>query len=305
MRHGSRRRRRRGAGCPRWSRVGRRRSLARRSNDLRSATFCAGSPTIRPISGRWSTDDPARLARLLSAPPEDSLDALIRALGERRDDEEAALMRALRDAKRESALLVALADIGGVWDVVAATEALTRFADAAVSAALAFLLRAGARAEKAGARSGRRRYRGALRPRRAGARQAGRAGTQLFERYRPDRSLRRGCGLDPRGQEPGPLFVRIAKALARILQERTSDGYVLRVDLRLRPDPASTPVALSTASAYAYYETRRPELGARRADQGASRRRRPGARARNFSGSSPLSSGANISTMPRSPTSTR
>ena len=47
----------------------------------------------------------------------------------------------------------------------------------------------------------------------------------------------------------------MAKALARLLQERTSDGYVLRVDLRLRPDPASTPVALSTASAYPYYET--------------------------------------------------
>ena len=50
-------------------------------------------------------------------------------------------MRALRIAKRESALLIALADIGGVWDVVETTEALTRFADAAVGAALAFLLR--------------------------------------------------------------------------------------------------------------------------------------------------------------------
>ncbi len=59
----------------------------------------------------------------------------------------------------------------------------------------------------------------------------------------------------PENAEPAPLYVRITKALARILQERTSDGYVLRVDLRLRPDPASTPVALSTASAYAYYET--------------------------------------------------
>ena len=59
----------------------------------------------------------------------------------------------------------------------------------------------------------------------------------------------------PEGTEPAPLFVRITKALARLLQERTADGYVLRVDLRLRPDPASTPVALSTLSAYAYYET--------------------------------------------------
>jgi len=64
-----------------------------------------------------------------------------------------------------------------------------------------------------------------------------------------------GAASIPREAEPAPLFVRVTKALARILQERTSDGYVLRVDLRLRPDPASTPVAISTASAYAYYET--------------------------------------------------
>ena len=59
----------------------------------------------------------------------------------------------------------------------------------------------------------------------------------------------------PQGTEPGPLFARLTRALARLLQERTSDGYVLRVDLRFRPDPASTPVALSTVSAYQYYET--------------------------------------------------
>ena len=59
----------------------------------------------------------------------------------------------------------------------------------------------------------------------------------------------------PPGTEPGPLFARLTRALARLMQERTSDGYVLRVDLRLRPDPASTPVALSTSSAYQYYET--------------------------------------------------
>ena len=46
-------------------------------------------------------------------------------------------MRALRRAKREAALLIALADLGGVWDVVATTEALTRFADAAVGAGAA------------------------------------------------------------------------------------------------------------------------------------------------------------------------
>ena len=91
-------------------------------------------------------EDPERLVRLLRRPPGESLDALVHALALRRDEHEGDLMPALRRAKRESALLIALADIGGIWDVVAATEALTRFADAAVRAALAFLLRKHARA---------------------------------------------------------------------------------------------------------------------------------------------------------------
>src|SRR3984957_17402464 len=83
-------------------------------------------------------EDPERLVRLLRRPPGESLDALVHALALRRDEHETDLMPALRRAKREAALLIAIADIGGVWDVVAATEALTRFADAAVRSALAF-----------------------------------------------------------------------------------------------------------------------------------------------------------------------
>ena len=54
--------------------------------------------------------------------------------------------------------------------------------------------------------------------------------------------------------EPQPFFVRLTQAMARLLQQRSGDGYVFRVDLRLRPDPASTQVAISTASALDYYE---------------------------------------------------
>ncbi|MGC2787575.1 MAG: bifunctional [glutamine synthetase] adenylyltransferase/[glutamine synthetase]-adenylyl-L-tyrosine phosphorylase [Roseiarcus sp.] len=200
-------------------------------------------------------EDPARLVRLLSRPPGESLDALVQALASRRDEHETELMPALRRAKREAALLIALADIGGVWDVAQATEALTRFADAAVGAAVNFLMRKHAR-----------------------------AGLSALDADAPD--IEHGCGLVvlalgkhgarelnyssdidlivlydpaaasiPPGTEPGPMFARLTRALARLLQERTSDGYVLRVDLRLRPDPASTPVALSTSSAYQYYET--------------------------------------------------
>jgi glutamine synthetase adenylyltransferase len=42
----------------------------------------------------------------------------------------------------------------------------------------------------------------------------------------------------------------------KLLSERTIDGQVFRVDLRLRPDPASTQIAMSTAAALDYYESR-------------------------------------------------
>ena len=187
-------------------------------------------------------------------------------------------MRTLRLAKRESALLIALADIGGVWDVVETTEALTRFADAAVGEALAFLLRQNAL-----------------------------SGRLALDLDAPD--LQAGCGLVvlalgklgarelnyssdidlivlydqaaaaiPDGVEPAPLLVRITKALARLLQERTSDGYVLRVDLRLRPDPASTPVSPLDGQRLRLLRDGRTELGARSADQGSSRGGRSRAR---------------------------
>src|SRR5260370_960976 len=101
------------------------------------AAFAVHSPYLWTLA----TEDPARLVRLLGRSPCGSLDALIGGLAARREDDEAQLMRVLRLAKRESALLIALADIGGLWDLVATTEALTRFADAAVGAALTFLLR--------------------------------------------------------------------------------------------------------------------------------------------------------------------
>src|SRR4029077_11618527 len=50
-------------------------------------------------------------------------------------------------------------------------------------------------------------------------------------------------------------FGRIARAVVRILAERTGDGYVFRTDLRLPPDPRSTPLAMSVAAALTYYES--------------------------------------------------
>ncbi len=52
------------------------------------------------------------------------------------------------------------------------------------------------------------------------------------------------------------LFGRLMRRLIRIMQERTADGYVFRTDLRLRPDPGSTPLAVPVEAALIYYEGR-------------------------------------------------
>ncbi len=57
------------------------------------------------------------------------------------------------------------------------------------------------------------------------------------------------------GLEVQPFFVRLTRDLVRLLSERTGDGYVFRTDLRLRPDPGATPLALSTEAALNYYES--------------------------------------------------
>ena len=90
------------------------------------------------------------------------------------------------------------------------------------------------------------------------------------------------------------LFSRLTRRLVRILQDRTEHGYVFRTDLRLRPDPGSTPLAIPVEAALNYYEGARPELGARRHDQGAAGGRRPRRRARPSSRNSSPMSGANI-----------
>ena len=60
--------------------------------------------------------------------------------------DEVEAMRLLRRMKSEAALLIALADIGGVWPVMRAARALTDLADTAVDAAVRFCLADAARA---------------------------------------------------------------------------------------------------------------------------------------------------------------
>ena len=57
------------------------------------------------------------------------------------------------------------------------------------------------------------------------------------------------------GQNQTGISSRIVKHIVQLLDERTVDGYVFRTDLRLRPDPSSTPPVVSIRMAETYYET--------------------------------------------------
>ncbi len=50
-------------------------------------------------------------------------------------------------------------------------------------------------------------------------------------------------------------MARLARDLTTLLSARDEEGYVFRVDLRLRPDPAATPPVVSLATALTYYES--------------------------------------------------
>lgn len=209
-----------------------------------------------PFLWRLVCADPDRAAACFSSPPQATLEACLARLAETCDpaSDEAVVMRALRLAKQETALLIALADLGGVFDVGAATLALSRAADGFIGTALRFLLREAHRA-------------GAMRLRDLADPEAGCGLAVLglgklgaFElNYSSDVDLvvlfDATCLALAETTDPARLFIGMTKRMVRLLQDRTKDGYVLRVDLRLRPDPGSTPVAISMPAAYSYYET--------------------------------------------------
>jgi glutamate-ammonia-ligase adenylyltransferase len=199
--------------------------------------------------------DSARAIRLLECGPESHLARLLEKT--RRDvstaSSETEAMQVLRRMKSEAALLIALCDIGGVWPVMAVTAALTDFAVASVQSALRYLLRQEA-------------ARGRLSPPDLDSPEdnSGLVVLAMGKMGAGELNFSSDIDLivffDPTPPtlapdiEPQSFFVRVTQGLSRLLQQRTGDGYVFRVDLRLRPDPASTPVAISTASALYYYE---------------------------------------------------
>ncbi len=163
------------------------------------------------------------------------------------------LMRALRIAKRRAALLIALADMTGLWDLLTVTRALSRLADTALSIATAHLLRRAAD-------NGDFTLRHPDDPEKdsglivigmgkLGAHELNYSSDiDIIVFYDDEQIVYTGR------KSIQECFTRLTRELVRIMEERTADGYVFRTDLRLRPDPGATPPAISRVAAEIYYE---------------------------------------------------
>ena len=216
----------------------------------------AGTLGSSPYLSHLILRDPVRLTRVLASAPETRMTELGRALDADilTATSQADAMRILRQYKNEVALLVALADLSGAWPVMTVTGALSDSADASTAAAVRFLFNAaiakGDWLGTAGAQAEADTGYIVIGMGKHGARELNYSSDiDLIVFFEPELvKLRMGL-------EPLAFFVRMTRDLVRLMQERTGDGYVFRTDLRLRPDPGATQVAISTDAALNYYES--------------------------------------------------
>ncbi|HTJ90647.1 MAG TPA: bifunctional [glutamine synthetase] adenylyltransferase/[glutamine synthetase]-adenylyl-L-tyrosine phosphorylase [Acidocella sp.] len=159
---------------------------------------------------------------------------------------------ALRQAKRRAALAIAVADLGHIWQLPQITGALSELAETALRIALRHLLRELHESGQAVLPQPDNPEQGAgfvaLALGKLGARELNYSSDiDLVLLYNPAASV-----YPPEAQ---PMMARLARDLVALLSQRDADGYVFRVDLRLRPDPAATPAVISLPAALTYYES--------------------------------------------------
>lgn len=159
------------------------------------------------------------------------------------ESDAASLEARLRRQRRGLALAAALGDLAGELSLEAVTRSLSDFADQAINEAVEAALS--------------ERVPGAE-PQGFAVIAMGKLGSSelnyssdvdLLLLFDPDTMPRRDR------DDAAETAVRYGRRLIEILQKRTEDGYVQRVDLRLRPSPEVTPIALPVNAAISHYES--------------------------------------------------
>ena len=211
-------------------------------------TLFKASPYLAELNGRYQ----GWIDGALATPNAALAGIFATAAAAGRGADEAAVGAVLREAKGRVALLAAAAETAGVWSTAQSTAALSDLADVALDAGLAVLLRKAA--EKGDVATG-------TVPETSGLAifALGKHGGRELN-YSSDIDIvaffdrERAALTDP--GEATKIYSRMVQRLAVLMEDRVGGEYVFRTDLRLRPDPGSTPVAMSIEAALAYYESR-------------------------------------------------
>ncbi len=194
-----------------------------------------GAPYLRGLMQRR----PAALATTLTAGPDI---AVAQALAMMLDADQPVAAR-LRSAKADAALAIALADLAGLWSLEQVTAALSALADRALDIAVAAAI-----AERVPGAD----------PQGFTVLGLGKLGSRELN-YSSDVDL---ILLHDRSKLPrrdrddvDEAAVRIARRVVELMQARDGNGYVFRVDLRLRPSSEVTPIVLPIEAAESYYQS--------------------------------------------------
>ena len=224
--------------------------------------FIAYALTLSPYLRDLVVADEGVLSLAISAPLEPTLSRLVddarnswRPDAEGQVPSEAEVMTRLRIAKRRLSFIAALADLARIFVARDTTRWLSDLADASIAAAIDHLL-------LSNHTSGKLTLSNTDAPSEGSGLIVlgmGKLGAQELN-YSSDIDAvvffepTAGIVADP--LDALEIFGRMMRRLIRIMQERTADGYVFRTDLRLRPDPGSTPLAIPVEAALTYYEGR-------------------------------------------------
>ncbi len=202
------------------------------------------------------TRNPAALRDALYTPSEQRLFELEEILSKQISEATSMdmAMKALRQYKTQACLFTALTDLSKCWDVPRVIEAITISADTALKYSARYLFTLAMN-------------KGEIFPKNKNAPEMDSGYIILAMGKQGAYELNYSSDVDliifydthrltlKDGIEPSTYFVRLTRNLVKLMHERTADGYVFRVDLRLRPDPGATQIALSTDAAYSYYES--------------------------------------------------
>ncbi len=189
---------------------------------------------------------PGILEQILELGPEQSLKSLFSNVPEQ-IAELSVEMALLRKLKRKAHLIIALSDISRFWDWSGVTEHLTQLADLCLQR----ILVASAESQGVESRDG---YHidglFILAVGKYGARELNYSSDVDFNVfYDPDRIR------VPNPARAERTLIKIIQGVVKGMEAITEHGYIFRTDLRLRPDPRSNAIAVSTLTAERYYET--------------------------------------------------